>query len=128
MLKLTAVSAFCLVDMGMAVYNKHQYWDTNTTGYTAHIAGAMAGLVVGFFALENRWQDGTSAPPALGRRVQRWEVKLKLASCLLTAGLIGAAVLWNVFGDAWYGRIHPGRAYFLDPAGPTARCKEHFLR
>ena len=54
MLKLTAVLAFTLVDTGMAVYNKHMYADNNTVGYTAHIAGAVAGLVVGFFALENR--------------------------------------------------------------------------
>ena len=54
LLKLTAVSAFTLVDTSMAVYNKHVYSDTNTTGYTAHIAGAVAGLVVGFCALENR--------------------------------------------------------------------------
>ena len=54
MLKLTAVLAFTLVDTGMAVYNKHMYADNNTVGYTAHIAGAVSGLVVGFFALENR--------------------------------------------------------------------------
>ena len=54
MLKLTAVLAFTIVDTGMAVYNKHMYADNNTVGYTAHIAGAVAGLVVGFFALENR--------------------------------------------------------------------------
>ena len=50
MLKLTAVLAFTIVDTGMAGYNKHMYSDNNT----AHIAGAVAGLVVGFFALENR--------------------------------------------------------------------------
>ena len=35
MLKLTAVLAFTIVDTGMAVYNKHMYWDNNTVGYTA---------------------------------------------------------------------------------------------
>ena len=39
MLKLTAVTAFTVVDTGMAVYNKHMYMESNTTGYTAHIAG-----------------------------------------------------------------------------------------
>ena len=36
MLKLTAVLAFTIVDTGMAVYNKHMYWDNNTVGYTTH--------------------------------------------------------------------------------------------
>ena len=54
LLKLTAVMAFTLVDTSMAVYHKHVQTAPNTTGYTAHVAGSLAGLVVGFFALENR--------------------------------------------------------------------------
>ena len=36
MLKLTAVLAFTIVDTGMAVYNKHMYWDNNTVGNMTH--------------------------------------------------------------------------------------------
>ena len=70
MLKLTAVLAFTIVDTGMAVYNKHMYADNNTVGYTAHIAGAVAGLVVGFFALENR-SATVHRPTYISRQIQR---------------------------------------------------------
>jgi len=114
MLKLTAVLAFTLVDTGMAVYNKHMYADNNTVGYTAHIAGAVAGLVVGFFALENR-------------RVQSWEEKLKVVSFLLTLVLLGSGVFWVVFGDDWYGLIHPGEKYFLLPSSVACPPDELFF-
>jgi len=114
MLKLTAVLAFTLVDTGMAVYNKHMYADNNTVGYTAHIAGAVAGLVVGFFALENR-------------RVQNWEEKLKVVSFLLTLVLLGSGVFWVVFGDEWYGLIHPGEKYFLLPSSVACPPDELFF-
>jgi len=114
MLKLTAVLAFTLVDTGMAVYNKHMYADNNTVGYTAHIAGAVAGLVVGFFALENR-------------RVQNWEEKLKVVSFLLTLVLLGSGVFWVVFGDDWYGLIHPGEKYFLLPSSVACPPDELFF-
>ena len=70
MLKLTAVLAFTIVDTGMAVYNKHMYADNNTVGYTAHIAGAVAGLVVGFFALENR-SATVHRPTYISHQIQR---------------------------------------------------------
>jgi len=100
MLKLTAVLAFAVVDTGMAIYNKHMHSYANTTGYTAHIAGALSGLVVGLMVLKNR-------------RVQTWEIWLRLACVLLTGTFLGVTVLWNMAGDSMYQALYPGHQYFL---------------
>ena len=34
--------------------------------------------------------------------------------------LLGAGVLWVVFGDTWYSKLHPGEKYFLLPS--TIKC------
>merc|ERR1712107_278587 len=98
----------------MGCVQQAMYADNNTVGYTAHIAGAVAGLVVGFFALENR-------------RVQNWEEKLKVVSFLLTLVLLGSGVFWVVFGDDWYELIHPGEKYFLLPSSGACPPDELFF-
>ena len=59
--------------------------DTNVS-YSAHIAGAMAGLLLGLALLENR-------------RVVRWEVKLKKVTVSLYFLLLLAGVLWHIVSD-----------------------------
>ncbi len=54
----------------------------------AHLGGALAGLLVGIFALDNR-------------RVRRWEPWVQWASVTLFACLVLFAVVWNIFADAW---------------------------
>jgi len=100
MLKLTAVLAFAVVDTGMAIYNKHMYDHENTTGYTAHIAGALFGLIVGLILLKNR-------------KVQTWEIWLRLACVLVTGAFLGVTILWNIAGDSMYDALYPGNQYFL---------------
>jgi len=100
MLKLTAVLAFAVVDTGMAIYNKHMHAHENTTGYTAHIAGALSGLVVGLMVLKNR-------------RVRTWEIWLRLACVLITGTFLAVTVLWNMAGNSMYDALYPGHQYFL---------------
>eukprot|EP00092_Neocalanus_flemingeri_P000614 GFUD01000656.1.p1 GENE.GFUD01000656.1~~GFUD01000656.1.p1 ORF type:complete len:555 (+),score=96.90 GFUD01000656.1:530-2194(+) len=100
MLKLTAVIAFAVVDTGMAIYNKHMYAHENTTGYTAHIAGALSGLVVGLMVLKNR-------------KVQAWEIWLRLGCVLITGSFLAVTILWNTAGDSMYNALYPGQTYFL---------------
>ena len=59
--------------------------DTNVS-YSAHIAGAMAGLLLGVALLENR-------------RVVRWEVKLKKVTVSLYLLFLLAGVLWHIVSD-----------------------------
>ena len=110
MLKLTAVLAFAVVDTGMAVYSKHMYQHDNTTGYTAHIAGALSGLIVGILVLKNR-------------KVRTWEIWLKLLCVLLTGTFLAVTIMWNIAGDSMYSALYPGQTYFLHPTNlPNGNC------
>ena len=106
LLRLTAVLAFATVDTGVAVYNKHVFSDwPNTTGYTAHLAGAGAGLLVGILVLKNR-------------REEVWERGLKAACLLFLASLFTAGVLWNIVGDSVY-QTSVSQNYFLEQSFAT---------
>ena len=65
--------------------------------------------------------------PFYSRRVQNWEEKLKVVSFLLTLVLLGSGVFWVVFGDEWYGLIHPGEKYFLLPSSVACPPDELFF-
>ena len=45
-----------------------------------------------------------------------------MASFTLVACLLGAAVLWNIYGDVWYSSLRQGELYFL--ASRTAQKPE----
>ena len=53
-----------------------------------HLCGALAGLLVGIFVLDNR-------------RVRSWEPCVQWASFSLFLAFVLFAVAWNVFADAW---------------------------
>ncbi len=53
-----------------------------------HLCGALAGLLVGIFALDNR-------------RVRSWEPCVQWASLALFACFVLFAVVWNCFADYW---------------------------
>ena len=53
----------------------------------AHLSGAVAGLLVGIIVLKNR-------------KVQTWEIKLKIL-CIITYSIfIGGCILWNAMADS----------------------------
>ncbi|KAJ8711215.1 hypothetical protein PYW07_008457 [Mythimna separata] len=79
------------VDIGTAVYDR--YWrnlDQNI-GYVAHLAGAVAGLLVGIGVLRN-----------LEKR--KWEKRLWWAAVLLYCSLMIGGILANIF---WKERFQP---------------------
>ncbi|KAJ8712883.1 hypothetical protein PYW08_008187 [Mythimna loreyi] len=79
------------VDIGTAVYDR--YWrnlDQNI-GYVAHLAGAIAGLLVGIGVLRN-----------LEKR--KWEKRLWWAAVLLYCSLMLGGILANIF---WKDRFQP---------------------
>jgi len=82
--RLVFVVTFTLFDVGYAIYNHVAGVKTNT-GYMGHICGATAGLLVGLVALENR-------------KVEEWEVKLKLVSIISYLLLLLATILWHLVG------------------------------
>ena len=67
--------------------------------FTAHFAGAIAGLLVGIIVLKNR-------------QVHAWELKLKMV-CIIGFGIfILGCLFWNVTADAIFKRIKNGSYYF----------------
>ena len=68
------------VDTGVAVYYRHT--TDSRVSYTAHLAGAVAGLLLGLVLLRNL-------------RHQTWERALWWCGLLLFLGLFIGAVVWN---------------------------------
>ena len=99
LLKLTAIVAYVVVDISMAVYSSTVYGEHNTTGYTAHIAGAGLGLVTGLSVLQNK-------------RVEAWEVRLRCVCVSLVSVLLLAALTWQLAANTVHRALYQGHSYF----------------
>ncbi|RLU14801.1 hypothetical protein DMN91_012688 [Ooceraea biroi] len=77
------------VDVGQAVYNRYVLDTNDQIGYVAHLAGAIAGLLVGINILRNL-------------EVQTWEKAVWWASMFTYTGLMTAAILWNILYPSYY--------------------------
>lgn len=77
------------VDVGQAVYNRYILDTNDQVGYVAHLAGAIAGLLVGINILRNL-------------EVQTWEKIVWWASMFTFTGLMTAAILWNALYTSYY--------------------------
>ncbi|XP_063982276.1 rhomboid-related protein 2-like isoform X2 [Diachasmimorpha longicaudata] len=84
-LQLCVFVVITTVDVGQAVYNRYVLGTQDQIGYVAHLAGAIAGLLVGINVLRNL-------------EVQTWEKALWWASIFTYTALMAAAILWNIFG------------------------------
>lgn len=98
LLKLTAILAYVVVDISMAVYSHTMYGEHNTTGYTAHLAGAIMGLLAGLSVLQNR-------------RVEAWEVRLRVVCITLVSVLLLTFVTWQLAGNTVHKALQ-GQLYF----------------
>lgn len=74
-------------DIGFAVYVRF-YDPDNRTGFMGHLCGAIAGLTVGLFLLDNR-------------NVKSWEPYVQILALILYILGIGFSILWNVMGNEW---------------------------
>ncbi|XP_015114484.1 rhomboid-related protein 2 isoform X1 [Diachasma alloeum] len=84
-LQLCVFVVITTVDVGQAVYNRYVLGTQDQIGYVAHLAGAIAGLLVGINVLRNL-------------EVQTWEKAVWWASIFTYTALMTAAILWNIFG------------------------------
>ncbi|XP_014487136.1 PREDICTED: protein rhomboid-like isoform X1 [Dinoponera quadriceps] len=77
------------VDIGQAVWNRYVLDTNDQVGYVAHLAGAIAGLLVGINVLRNL-------------EVKTWEKVVWWASMFTYTGLMTAAILWNILYTSYY--------------------------
>ncbi|KAL5277083.1 RHBDL2 family protein [Megaselia abdita] len=87
-LQLLVFVIFCLTDLGTSVYrhvtNKH-----DQIGYIAHLAGAVAGLLVGIGVLRNL-------------KVRRWERILWWVAVIAYFGLMATGIIIHIFCPSYF--------------------------
>ena len=97
-----------LHDVGFAIYVR-LYDPDNRTGFMGHLCGALAGLTVGLFLLDNR-------------RVRAWEPVIQwLALIIFIAGIV-FSVVWNIMGNTWSPGFYPA----LDTSD-ISDCRNHHV-
>jgi len=110
-IRIVFLSVLTLHDIGFAIYVRI-YDPENRTGFTGHLCGAIAGLLVGVFILENR-------------RVQTWEKWVGGISFAVYLGLVIFAIVWNIFGNSWSTDFFPSSD--PDLYQPYGRCKNYTI-
>jgi len=88
-LNLSIFVILAIVDVGTAVYTRYVLHVDNKIGYAAHVAGAIAGLLVGINILRNL-------------EVKAWEKKVWWASIILYAVLMLVAIIWNAAFPSYF--------------------------
>ena len=82
--RLLGLITFAFTDVGVAIYDRYHQMANHRVSYAAHIAGAVAGLLLGLIVLRNL-------------RVRRWETLVGLIATAAFALLLLIAVLFNIF-------------------------------
>merc|ERR1712079_544647 len=84
--RLVIVLVYMIIDTIFAVIRRFKPSTDQQVSFTAHLAGAIAGLLIGIIVLKNR-------------KVHAWELKLKIF-CIISFGFfILSCLFWNVSAD-----------------------------
>lgn len=78
-----------IADIGTAIHDRYFMDKQQSVGYASHIAGALAGLLLGINVLRNL-------------RVKSWEKKIWWTSICIYVILMLGAIAWNVFYDDYF--------------------------
>ena len=101
--RLIALLVFGGSDIGVAIYGRYANQKTKTS-YAAHLAGALAGFLVGIVVLRNL-------------KVKTWEKVLGWFAMVIFILLIGGAIIFNVANEK----------HFYDYQGICGRPKDFLL-
>ncbi|GFG35048.1 hypothetical protein Cfor_07649, partial [Coptotermes formosanus] len=87
--QLLILLVLIIADVGTAIHDRYFTDREQSIGYTSHIAGALAGLLVGINVLRNL-------------RVKSWEKKVWWISISVYILLMLGAIAWNIFYDDYF--------------------------
>ena len=109
--RLVFISLLTLHDVAFAIYVRLFTDGGNRTGFIGHFCGALAGLLVGIFILDNR-------------RVRTWETWIQWIAISIFTLMLIFAVVWNIFANEWMQGFFPPPDYRLydDESG---NCKHY---
>lgn len=110
-IRILFLSLLTVHDIGFAIYVRF-YDPENRTGFTGHLCGAIAGLLIGVFVLENR-------------RVRSWEKVVKIVCLVLFIFMLLFAIVWNIWGELWSPGFFPRPDRDLYES--FGRCKNYQL-
>lgn len=82
-LRLGVFSLITGADLFVALYERYYASGPGRTSYVAHLAGALAGLLIGLFTLRNL-------------RVRKWEQIIQLVALALFVFLAVTAIVYNI--------------------------------
>ena len=88
-IRLIGLLVFGGTDIGVAIYGRYTSDSDNRTSYSAHIAGALAGFLIGINVLHNL-------------KVKRWETILGWFALIIYILLMGFAIIFNIVNKDHY--------------------------
>merc|ERR1719445_820309 len=109
MIRIAFILLLTLHDVGFAIYVR-VYEPDNRTGFMGHLCGALAGLTVGLFVLDNR-------------RVRSWEPVVQWFALLVFVAFVSFGIIWNIFGDSWSSGFFPPNDESLYDVGACSKFK-----
>ena len=86
--RLVFIITLSVHDIALAIYVKYYSEGDNKTGFMGHLCGALAGLLVGIFVLDNR-------------RVRTWEPIVQWISLTIFLLMVIFAIIWNIGANTW---------------------------
>jgi len=93
-IRLIFIITLTLHDIGFAIYVRYFTDGGNQTGFMGHLCGALAGLLVGLFILDNR-------------RVSSWEPAVQWVAFSIYCAFVAFAIIWNFYANEWVPGFYP---------------------
>lgn len=110
-IRIIFILVLTIHDIVFAVYVRI-YDPENRTGFMGHLCGALAGLTVGLFILDNR-------------RVRPWEPVVQWLALLVFAVFVIFCTVWNFWGEDWSPGFFPPTDHSLYEEGGSCSHSDY---
>jgi cell division protein FtsW (lipid II flippase) len=92
-IRLIGLLLYVGIDIGVSVYDHYVNNEQNRTSYLAHIAGALAGFLIGLCVLRNL-------------KARRWKVILGWFVFIVYILLMGFAIIFNIVNEKHFPNVN----------------------